>query len=298
MWSEKASRPTHSLRSQQAESSGAPWQPSQRVLNLPAKLPLWGGVLTNYHLGKSCPWLRWVKHAEAVGNERSSSLASQRASRCRPHSRGGCGQDGPARHPRGYTGPPVSAGDSHQGLPSRESFDFKASAHLMITRDAPKCAGNTHIRKRCLSTTSMVTSHCLLVLPEAGPGQGWAWEYGQCAQAGAVPWQQHSPHAVDGSSRGGGGGGPLPTSPWLLPLRSQYAFEGGAHGSGEGLRPSLGLRQRFPPTPAARNTGPRMTPFCLIFFDDKNNACSLQKICKRSKYKENQVQIDSVSKNF
>lgn len=141
------------------------------------------------------------------------------------------------------------------GASSRESFDFKASAQLMITRDAPKCAGNTHIRKRCLGTTSMVTSHCLLVLPEAGPGQGRAWEYGQCAQAGAVPWRQHSPHAADGSSRGGGGGGPLPTSPWLLALRPQDAFEGWAHGSGEGLRPRLGHRQRFPPTPAPGTPG-------------------------------------------
>lgn len=154
----------------------------------------------------------------------------------------------PTQHPQGYRGQLSVLGDSSQGLPSRESFNVKASADLMSTRVAPKCAGNTHTRKnRCLGTTSVVTSHDLVV-PGAGPGQGRACECGQCAQAGAVPWQRHSLHAV----RGGGSGGPLPTSPLLLALRPGDAFEGWARGSGEGLRSSLG---QIPTKTSARNTG-------------------------------------------
>lgn len=138
-------------------------------------------------------------------------------------------------------GLPAGPHDANQGIPRRVSFSFQASADLVSTKDALKCAGNTHIRKTDpWALLAGYYPHCPPSSQRQALGRGrqvavasvpmLGWCQGSCT---ALMLGMAFPEVVEA-------GWPLHTALLLLALRPGDAFEGWAQGSGDSLRPSLG----------------------------------------------------------
>lgn len=158
----------------------------------------------------------------------------------------------PAAHPRAARGPLSVL----RGCPAARALISRPQP--MGASHAPECAGNIHGGKTDAAAGPARGLSGLPVLPEAGRGWGWAWAgragRGHRAHAGPAPGH-------NGSSRGGGRGAALPTSPLLSSsLRPRDAFQGRTHGSGV-ARGEPGTEAMIATNASPQNTGPWMTTF-------------------------------------